>query len=338
MNVPNKFITPLDDDDIINKLEDLVKNSTKARLRQRAHAIILSSKRLSIDEIALICGVVRNTVSSWIDNWEQLGFDGLQDKDRPGGPSKLNESEKKLLLDLARETPRSVTNMITALLDKTGKLLSESTIKRLLKNAGLKWKRIRKTTKNKPKVEDLEKAGNEIDELKEQHKNGAIELWFFDEVGFDLEPKVPYAWQPKGETIEIPCSKSSRLNVLGFLTPDNQFESFVFECSVDTDIVIATFDAFAKNLTKKRVVIIDNAPTHTSKKFLAKCQEWDKKGLFIKYLPTYSPELNIIEILWRFIKYDWLPFSAYSSFKQLVIEVENILIQIGERFKINFAN
>ena len=93
MNVPNKFITPLDDDDdIINKLEDLVKNSTKARLRQRAHAIILSSKRLSIDEIALICGVVRNTVSSWIDNWEQLGFDGLQDKDRPGGPSKLNES------------------------------------------------------------------------------------------------------------------------------------------------------------------------------------------------------------------------------------------------------
>jgi transposase len=60
--------------------------------------------------------------------------------------------------------------------------------------------------------------------------------------------------------------------------------------------------------------------------------------LFLKFLPTYSPELNIIEILWRFIKYEWLPFSAYSSFKQLVIEVENILIQIGQRFKINFAN
>jgi len=42
-------------------------------------------------------------------------------------------------LDLARETPRSVTNMITALVEKTGKLLSESTIKRLLKAAGLKW-------------------------------------------------------------------------------------------------------------------------------------------------------------------------------------------------------
>ena len=241
------------------------------------------------------------------------------------------------MLDLARETPRSVTNMITALLDKTGKLLSESTIKRLLKNAGLKWKRIRKTTKNQPKAEDLEKASKEIDELKEQHKNGKLELWFFDEVGFDLEPKVPYAWQPKGEILEVPCSHSARLNVLGFLTPDNQFESFVFESSIDTDVVIAAFDEFAKKITKKRVVIIDNAPTHTSKKFLSKIKEWEKKGLFIKYLPTYSPQLNIIEILWRFIKYEWLPFSAYSSFKQLVIEVENILIQIGQRFKINFA-
>ncbi len=91
-----------------------------------------------------------------------------------------------------------------------------------------------------------------------------------------------------------------------------------------------------KKLPKKRVVIIDNAPTHTSKKFLSKIKELEKKGLFIKYLPTYSPQLNIIEILWRFIKYEWLPFSTYSSFKQLLIEVENILIQIGFEDKVFF--
>jgi hypothetical protein len=36
--------------------------------------------------------------------------------------------------------------------------------------------------------------------------------------------------------------------------------------------------------------------------------------LIIKYLPPYSPELNLIEILWRFMKYYWLPFSAYMFF------------------------
>ena len=38
--------------------------------------------------------------------------------------------------------------------------------------------------------------------------------------------------------------------------------------------------------------------------------KWVKRGLIIKYLPPYSPELNLIEILWRFMKYDWLPFSV----------------------------
>jgi len=337
MNIPNKFVSPLDDE-IIEKLESLVKNSEKSRVRQRAKAIILSSKLISIDQIAIICDVGRDAISSWINNWGKLGFDGLADKERPGGPSKLTKSEKELLFDLARKTPRSVISMMNTLFEQTGKRFSESSIKRLLKSVGLRWKRIRKTTKKKPNADEFKKAKDEIDELKKQHKNKELELWFFDEVGFDLEPTVPYAWQAKGETIEIPSSKSLRLNVLGFLTLNNQFESFTFKYSVDTDIVIAVFDKFAENITKKRVIILDNASMHTSAKFLSKIDEWEAKGLVIKWLPAYSPKLNIIEILWKFIKYNWLPFSAYASFKQLVIEVEEILSQIGEQYRIQFAN
>jgi len=40
----------------------------------------------------------------------------------------------------------------------------------------------------------------------------------------------------------------------------------------------------------------------------------EKKGLIIRSLPTYCLELNLIEILWRFIKYDWRTESAYLSF------------------------
>ncbi len=55
MNVPNKFVFPLDED-VVKKLEFLVKDSKKAKIRLRANAIILSSKGFSIDEIAKICG------------------------------------------------------------------------------------------------------------------------------------------------------------------------------------------------------------------------------------------------------------------------------------------
>ena len=44
--------------------------------------------------------------------------------------------------------------------------------------------------------------------------------------------------------------------------------------------------------------------------FPATASAMGKKGLMIKYVPSYAPELKLIEILWRFLKYYWLPFSA----------------------------
>jgi len=54
-------------------------------------------------------------------------------------------------------------------------------------------------------------------------------------------------------------------------------------------------------------------------------------------LPTYSPELNLIEILWRFMKYDWLEPAAYKSWQSLREHVEGMLRRFGQDFVINFA-
>ena len=102
-------------------------------------------------------------------------------------------------------------------------------------------------------------------------------------------------------------------------------------------MVIACFDRFCAQIAKETVVIVDNASTHTSHAFRARLADWADKGLIIKYLPTYSPELNIIEILWRFIKYEWLPLSAYQNYKQLKQELQNVLESIGSKYLISFA-
>jgi len=57
---------------------------------------------------------------------------------------------------------------------------------------------------------------------------------------------------------------------------------------VDSDVVVACFEAFSEKLTKKTVVILDNASFHTSEKFLENIEKWEKRGLFIKYLPHYK--------------------------------------------------
>ncbi len=83
--------------------------------------------------------------------------------------------------------------------------------------------------------------------------------------------------------------------------------------------------------------IIDNASIHTSHEFTEHLEQWEKKGLIIVRISPYSPELNLIEILWRKIKYEWMPFSAFQSFQNLKDSLFEILANIGNSYTIKFT-
>ena len=108
---------------------------------------------------------------------------------------------------------------------------------------------------------DFRYAQAELAGLREAAEGGEFDLYYYDEAGFSLEPCVPYAWQPVGETLELPTAAGQRLNVLGFLRHDHEFHSFVFEGVIDSQIVISCFDRLSWMIRKLTLVVIDNAPT-----------------------------------------------------------------------------
>ena len=338
MKVATMFVLKLKKEEA-ETLKELWENSPSAQIRKRAHGVLLSSEKYSIDAISNILDCHRDSVSSWLHAWESKGIVGLFDKSRSGAPSRLSASDVAVIKRILTEHPHSPKTILAKFIKETRKTISMSTLRRVIKKANFSWKRVRKSLKHKRNPEEFEKAKQEILALKERQKEKKIDLYYFDECGFSLNPVIPYAYQPIGKTIEIPLSNAKgRLNVLGFFnTANNHFESFCFEDNINSDVVIACFNKFCQHLDKEALVIIDNASTHTSYEFEEMIPEWEKKNLNIKYLPSYSPELNLIEILWRFIKYRWLPFSAYLSFDSLVEEVENILKNIGSEWIINFS-
>ena len=181
-------------------------------------------------------------------------------------------------------------------------------------------------------------AAQELAQLTEKADEGLLDLVYFDCAGFNLSAKVVYAWQPRGERITIPVSGGKAQNVLGFLWHRCQrFESFVFEGSIDSNVVIECFELMAQQIEKETVIVIDNAPIHTSFEFEEKIQEWERLGLKVYYLPTYCPSLNKIEMLWKKIKYEWLSWEAYKSAKNLCQELDEVLSQIGSKYHITFA-
>jgi transposase len=90
-------------------------------------------------------------------------------------------------------------------------------------------------------------------------------------------------------------------------------------------------------LPKLTVIVLDNARIHTSKIIKERIKVWQSRGLFIFYLPRYSPHLNIVETLWRKLKYQWLSPSDYQSKEHLFYQVRLALTAVGQNLFIRFS-
>ena len=168
-------------------------------------------------------------------------------------------------------------------------------------------------------------------------ERGYLKIYYGDESGFSLEPSLAYGWQPKAEYVRIAPKKSKRLNVFGLLSRDSHLQAYSCEQAMNGALIIAFLDDFAKQTKQKTVVVLDNATIHHSEAFEEKIEEWQEQDLHIFFLPTYSPHLNLIETLWRKIKYEWLKPHHYQSWDTLCQAVEDILLQVGTGFKIDFS-
>jgi hypothetical protein len=118
--------------------------------------------------------------------------------------------------------------------------------------------------------------------LQQHEDQGKLALYDFDEAGFALDPTIPYAWQEPKSVIELPARRYGRINVLGCMHRQNDLHTSMFEQSIHTGVVIACFDAFCRTITKKTVVVVDNASIHRSEEFEDRVPYWKKHGLLIK--------------------------------------------------------
>jgi transposase len=109
----------------------------------------------------------------------------------------------------------------------------------------------------------------------------------------------------------------------------NELDASTIEGAVDSDVVVHFFNEFCETIHGPTVVVVDNASMHTSEAFQDAIPQWETTGFSIFYLPPYSPELHLIEILWRFMTYEWIEFWAYTSFADLIQYVEGVVKNFG---------
>ncbi|KHG39270.1 MAG: IS630 family transposase [Aphanizomenon flos-aquae KM1D3_PB] len=323
--------------DTAKLLKRIYKESKHHQVRQRAHCILLSNSGVTIAKLMDILGVSRKTIYNWMTAWEDEGLLGLYNQRGRGRKETFNEEQKQKIKEWVKEFPNNLKKVLIKIQEEWGIIVSKDTITRLLRSLNMTWRRMKRGLAKQPDPLEYEQKKQELEIMKQQEERGEIDIRFLDQSGFCLTPYVPYGWQEKGETIEIKSCRSRRLNVLGLLSRKNELLAYVFEGRITSEVVISCIDQFVETLEKKTIIVMDNASYHTSKKIKEKEEEWRQKNLEIFYLSTYSPQLNLIEILWKFMKYEWIEIDAYQCWDNLVNYVEKVIREFGEEYVINFA-
>ena len=306
-------------------------------MRQRAHCLLLHTQGLKPIELRTIFSVSEKTLYNWFNAWNDTGLVGLYDRPGRGRKPKLNDEQKAQVKVWVKASPRNLKPVLEKIKASWDITISRDTLKRVLKTLKMTWRRMRRVTAKQPLSVEYRRRRSALDILKTLDAMGRIRVWYIDESGFTLIPPIPYAWQAEGETLGIPSQRSPSLNVVGFLHRQGSLNSYVSEQSITSDVIVACIETFFPTVDKPTVIVMDQASIHTGHMVWQQRDDWAQRGLYLFELPTASPELNLIEIVWRFMKYQWLEVSAYETWQSLKNHVEKILVGFGKDFVINFT-
>ena len=113
--------------------------------RKRAHALLLSHQGMSVPMICSTYSVCRQTVSTWFSKWETKGICGLVDESGRGRHCLLTDDQKNDVVAKVEKSPRSLKTVLSEIESEFGVTISIDTLKLICKQAGLVWKRVRKS-------------------------------------------------------------------------------------------------------------------------------------------------------------------------------------------------
>lgn len=142
--------------------------------------------------------------------------------------------------------------------------------------------------------------------------------------------------------IKTPSGRQ-RLNVLGAINAiSHQFVSVINQAYINAQSVCDLFDKLRElHPTEPLTIVLDNAPYQRCKKVLAHAAQ---RGITLLFLPSYSPNLNLIERLWKFIKKDCLNgryYPTHQEFQAAILESLNKIntshkATLGRTLTLNF--
>ena len=310
------------------------------RLVRRIPALLACGKGEAIDEVAATWGVVQQTIYNWLKAFLLDGMDSLVYRSSPGRPPKLTKTQKRRLKELIEAGPLAAgyasgcwTSLLIQqlILREFGVLYNRFYVCELLHNLGFSFQKAKFVSDHL----DEERRHQWMTEvwppiLREAKRKGGMIL-FGDEAGFAQWGSLGYTWAPVGEQPVVQTTgKRKAYKAFGVI---DFFSGGLIYQGHEGRFTSASYQAFQEEVLARTTchlfLIQDGAKYHTSKplrEFFA--QHADR--LTVYQLPSYSPDYNPIEFLWKNTKRRATHNRYFPEFEALIVSVEEALAYFAQ--------
>ena len=306
------------DDGARDELRALRREPLPPKVRDRIEMLTLADAGWSAPRIAEHLGRCGQTVRDLLKDFLDRGLAALHPR-RPGPPPDAVRRERVAgeLRELLAEDRTWTSRQLGEALAGRGVAMGPRQVRRHLKRLRARYRRTASTLKHKQDPAEADRAGRVLANLKAKATAGSIALYYLDECGFSPTLPAGYSWSLPGERrfVRYEAPQGRRVNALAALRPFGRaprLEVFTAERTWDSYDLIAFLRALPRSKAP-RVVVLDNAGFHASRVVRSARKGLADAGIYLYFLPPYSPELNRIEPVFRQIKHQEIPIRTYTT-------------------------
>lgn len=301
------------------------------RVQQKAEALLMKSGGFKHKDICKFMGISLNTFREYLREYQEGGIERIKQV-RFHKPKSQLDNHIDTLENYFREHPvASIKEAMNKIEELTGIHRSENRVREFLKRMGIKRRKVGMIPAKADPEQQEDFVKQQLNPKLEEAKKGQRAVLFVDAAHFVLCPFLGFLWAFSRIFIRAPAGRN-RFNVLGALNAITHELTLVFN---DTYINAQSVCDLLRKIADLYVglpitIILDNARYQ-------KCKLVQEVALSLKiellYLPPYSPNLNLIERLWKFVKKKCLWSKYYSNFKDFKEAIIDCLNQTHTTYK-----
>ncbi|MFB2772277.1 IS630 family transposase [Pelatocladus sp. BLCC-F211] len=337
------------------RLLKTLKEHKNPYVREKILILLLMNDGKTYQEISDFLDIAYPTVAYWAVHGDPDNLESFLDGRREGNFRKATKEYENLLLEIIEKEPAeygyefgrwTAARLATYLESATGIKLSGSQVRRILerKKYVYLWAKYSLEDKQNPEKRKAfkEKLSEYLRITKETPER--LQVWFWDECGFSLRVIIRKNWGKKGRRKKVRGERrKGRVNIMGglryhdkkrinfvikkgnadvFYEQIKSLNNFLVQEWLESGKAIEEF----KNSSAKIVIILDNASFHKRKDILDKIES-EMPNIILEFLPEYSPDYNLIELVWHSAK-EYIAHRLFESVSQLE-ELLNKLLNEG---------